>query len=332
MEQSYSILRSVDIFSNLTDEELSVVRSCMEERVFHSVETLFNEGDPGDELFVVLNGAVSISVRLADGEELSISEAGTGSFFGEMSIFEHAPRSATCRTKGESTLLCLKGSDFFTLIDTHPSIAVKIMYRMLQITTDRLKKTGNFLSDMVQWGAEARKRAVTDDFTGLFNRRFFDTAIEDKFREAAVNGLPLSLAMVDLDHFGSLNKEHGEQVCNSIILAAVGVFRTVFGERNILVRYGGDEFSFILSGMASAEAKEKCSTVCSLIRELTVLDDLCTDTEHGLPRKMVTASIGIASYPEHAQSVKELLEKSDAALYRAKEEGRDRAVAYKNLH
>jgi len=147
-----------------------------------------------------------------------------------------------------------------------------------------------------------------------------------------VNGLPLSLAMVDLDHFGSLNKEHGEQVCNSIILAAVGVFRTVFGERNILVRYGGDEFSFILSGMASAEAKEKCSTVCSLIRELTVLDDLCTDTEHGLPRKMVTASIGIASYPEHAQSVKELLEKSDAALYRAKEEGRDRAVAYKNLH
>ena len=112
-----------------------------------------------------------------------------------MSIFDNSPRSATCRTKEKSSLLSLKGPDFFALMETHPEIAVKTMYRMLNITTERLKNTGNFLSDMVQWGAEARKRAVTDDFTGLFNRRFFDSTIEDKFTEASLNRKPLSVAM-----------------------------------------------------------------------------------------------------------------------------------------
>jgi len=327
MKQSLDILRSVDIFSALDEEELSAVRSTMQERRFAASESLFNEGDPGDEFFVVLSGSVSVLVKLPDGQELVISEAGAGNFFGEMSIFDHAPRSATCRTREESTLLSLKGSDFFRLLETHPDIAVKIMYRMLRITSERLKKTGNFLSDMVQWGAEARKRAVTDDFTGLFNRRFFDGAIEDKFREASMNRLPLSVAMVDLDHFGGLNKEFGEQVGNSVILAAAGVFREVFSEKDILVRYGGDEFTFILCGSASGEALEKCSKTCSLLRELTILDELCA-ARGGAARK-VTASIGIASFPEHAQTMKGLLEKADLALYGAKEEGRDRAVCFR---
>ena len=58
-----------------------------------------------------------------------------------------------------------------------PTIAIKIMYKMLHTTTGRLQTTGAFLSDMVKWGEAARIRAVTDDFTGLYNRRFFDDAI-----------------------------------------------------------------------------------------------------------------------------------------------------------
>ena len=118
-------------------------------------------------------GRIAIEVQLSDGKKLEISEIQSGNFFGEMSIFEDAPRSATCTTK-ETELSSTASINpiSFKLMETHPRIAAKMMYRMLNITASRLKNTDNFLSDMVQWGETARRRAVTDDFTGLYNRRF----------------------------------------------------------------------------------------------------------------------------------------------------------------
>ncbi len=313
-------LRSIDMFADLDDPELAVLGSSMRSIEIEAGSVLFREGDKGDELFVVKEGAVSISVKLPDEQELVISEIQEGNFFGEMSIFEGAPRSATCRTKMKSTLFGLKSGDFYELIRSHPRTASKIMYRMLAITVERLRNTGNFLTDMVQWGEDARKRAVTDDFTGLFNRRFLDDALEERFREAKMKGSSLCLAMVDLDHFGSLNKEYGEQVGNAVILEAVSVFKTVFGTKDILIRYGGDEFTFVLPETTSSEALEKCETVCSGLRKLSILEPF------GGTIRRVTSSIGVAAYPEHARTVKELLEKADGALYKAKESGRDRAM------
>lgn len=318
-QKEKSFLKDIEIFSNLQEEELALVESILEKRTAQAGEVLFREGDPGKEMFIVKEGVVPIIVTLSDGEELTISRIEGGNFFGEMSIFEQAPRSATCRCESKSVLYSLKDRAFFNLMDSHPETATKILYRMLNITAERLQNTGNFLTDMVKWGEDARKRAVTDQFTGLFNRRYLDSTLEEQVREAIMRKTMFSLAMIDLDHFGDLNKEYGEQVGNDVILAAVEVFKNEFDDDDILGRYGGDEFTCIFPGQSGKEALKKCTAVCASLRKHPILE------EYKGSMKKITSSIGVAEYPHHGKSVKEIQEAADSALYRAKEAGRDRA-------
>ena len=315
-------LQSIDIFSELTGDEFSIVRSKMKQKEYRKGETLFHQNDEGTKLYIVEQGRIAIEVQLSDGKKLEISEIQSGNFFGEMSIFEDAPRSATCTTKETSILYSLHKSDFFRLMETHPRIAAKMMYRMLNITASRLKNTDNFLSDMVQWGETARRRAVTDDFTGLYNRRFLEGALEEQFSRAKMEKQQLSIAMVDLDHFGELNNECGEQIGDKILLSAVEVFRSVCDPADILVRYGGDEFTFIMPGKNGNSSKAICDTICAKLGSLDLLRGF-----QG-PMKTITSSIGIAVYPDHGTTEKAIMEKADAALYQAKEKGRNRAVLF----
>ena len=315
-----SSLKRIEIFSELTGREFAVVRSILKQKEYRQGEIIFHQNDAGNELYIVDRGRIAIEVQLPDGQKLEISEIESGNFFGEMSIFEDAPRSATCTTKEDSSLFSLDKTDFFNCMEKHPRIAAKMMYRMLNITASRLKNTDNFLSDMVQWGETARRRSVTDDFTGLYNRRFLDDALEEQLSRAKMDKNPVAVAMVDLDHFGTLNKEYGEQTGDKIIHSAVEVFRSVCNSKDILIRYGGDEFTFIMPGRSGVNSKYVCDTICT---QLTKLDLL---SQRNGSMKKITSSIGIAVYPDHGKTEKTILDKADAALYRAKEEGRNRAV------
>ena len=319
--ESSGFLKDVDIFSDLTRRELSILTASLASRQIAAGTTLFAEGDEGEELFIVESGLLGIHVSLPDGGSMEITEFGRGEFFGEMSIFQNEPRSAGCVAKEESRLLCLTAADFFALADDHPETAIKIMRCMLTVTTNRLRNTNRFLNGMVRFGEEARRRAITDEFTGLYNRGFFDNGLERRAADARVQGHPVSLAMADLDGFGALNARYGEELCNRLISEAAGVFKRVFGPTDILTRYGGDEFAFILPGRDSGEAQGLCDLVC---REICAIG-ICDDTGETIG---FSSSIGIATIPEHARNGAELLKKADAALYAAKEAGRSRTACY----
>ncbi len=308
---------SIGIFSSLEPDELELVRSSMRTRECKAGETLFVEGSAGDELFVVRKGSVGIFLALGDGKELPISQVASGGFFGEMSLIERAPRSATCKALEDSTLLSLHAADFDKLMLERPAIAARVMQSMLSIAAGRLFATGSFLSQMVQWGESARKRAVTDEATGLFNRRFFDDSAQALFDRAGLDGGTFSVAMFDLDRFGALNKEHGLAFGDEAIVAAAGAFRRVFREKDVLVRYGGDEFTFLLPDTGTDEAVALCSKVCEEIRALRFPSK---------PGLSLTASLGVATYPDHARSLDSLVRAADRALYFAKEAGRNRAL------
>jgi diguanylate cyclase (GGDEF)-like protein len=322
MKTTAEILKGIEIFSSLEIDELNIFAGHMKRITATKGDVLFREGDAGTKMYIVLEGKAGVTVKLPDGGDLEIAEIGQGSFVGEMSIFEPVPRSATCVMKEDSVLLSLHGDDFFSLLDKNPGIAIRVMHRMLTIISLRLKNTGAFLSDMVQWGETARKRAITDEFTGLYNRRFLDEVIEDRFKEAASNGRELSLVMVDLDHFGVLNREYGQETGDNIIKSAAGVFLKVYRPEHILSRYGGDEFTFVLTDTGPDAALIYCEEV---VKELRAMGHL--KQKQGSIRQ-TTASIGIAAYPQHADDLKELMERADKALYKAKEQGRDRAVVF----
>ena len=156
-------LRRVDILSTLSDDELQIIRDHLDEVKCVPDDAVFHQGDEGHALYIVREGNVSIRVRAPEGVDVDVAELGPGDFFGEMAIFEDAPRSATCVMSDGGHLFRLQKDDFFTLMAEHPSTANKTLYRMIGIATDRVYRTSAFLSDLVQWGEGARRRAITDD-------------------------------------------------------------------------------------------------------------------------------------------------------------------------
>ncbi len=313
-------LQKVDVFSLLTSEEIDKIVDYLKYIEIGKGEKLFKEGDKGNELYIVKSGRAVISIRLSDGKEREIAEFKSGDFFGEMSIFESAPRSATCCIKEKSCLLTMQEGGFFQLIKHFPDIAIKIMYRMLNITTQRLRNTGEFLTDMVLWGEKARKRSITDELTGVYNRRFLDNALEDCVGASRNTGKPVSLIMVDLDWFREINELYSHETGDQIILGVVEVFKKYLRESDIIARYGGDEFTVILPETGIDEARIIADKICDEVGKLNILESL-----EG-PINNVTTSQGIAAFPETAKDLKTLREKADRALYRAKEEGRNRVV------
>ncbi len=320
IEESVEFLSSIEIFSLLTPGEIGRTKGLFTQRTIHKGDVLFREGDPGNELFIVKSGKVTSSIRLPDGSEREIAVFTAGNFFGEMSIFENAPRSATCSATEASELLGLHEREFYRMIEEYPDVATKIMFRMLNITTQRLRDTGEFLSDMVHWGEAARRRAITDELTGAYNRRFLDDALEREFERAKSSGFPFSMAMVDLDLFREINDRHGHEIGDRCIVEAVAVFNRILRESDIIARFGGDEFALLLPGVGCDEA------VGLADRTRAEIEGLDLFVSHGEPRRRLTVSIGIATFPDHAGDLTGLKDAADRALYQAKEDGRNRVV------
>jgi diguanylate cyclase (GGDEF)-like protein len=193
------------------------------------------------------------------------------------------------------------------------------MNEMLSIIVERLMAIGAFVTQMVQWGSESHKRAITDEATGLFNRRYLEESFDGLLNRAKAERSSLTFAMFDMDRFGELNTKYGQEFCDRIIVASVQLFRDTFDQEDILVRYGGDEFIFIFPGADYESAQSKCDSLCRAVREMRF-------QEHEELR--LTCSIGFATFPDHASTVDELKERADKALYQAKQDGRDRTIGF----
>lgn len=167
---------------------------------------------------------------------------------------------------------------------------------------------------------EALKNQSTKDaLTGLLNRRGLEESLEREIRRAARADQPVGVVMFDLDHFKAFNDTYGHEAGDSV-LRELGAFvlRSVRAE-DIPCRFGGEEFVLILPSATAEGAQSRAERLRSKVREITVL-------HQGKSMGMVTISAGVAAFPAHGMSVKEVLAAADAALYRAKKDGRDRVV------
>ncbi len=315
-----AVLEKAAIFSLLERRELGELAEHLATVTLHDGEILFLEGDEGNDLYIVKNGKVSVGIRLPDGTDHEITRFSAGDFFGDMSIFDNAPRSATCRAVEETSLYSLSKAAFSDIIRDHPRIALKLMYRMLNVTTQRLRNTSELVSDMVIWGESARKRAVTDELTGVYNRRFLEDSLGNYMAEAREKGEALSLIIVDLDYFRRINERYGNAKGDEAIREATRLFTRFLRQRDVVARYGGDEFMILLPGAVSTEAMAVASAICAEVSTLSIAAGADGATIG------VTVSMGIASYPQHAGDLPSLRSAADAALYRAKEGGRNRVL------
>ena len=162
--------------------------------------------------------------------------------------------------------------------------------------------------------ARLEELSMTDSLTGLRNRRFFDMAFERDLAAARDAHHPLCLLMLDIDHFKQLNDIHGHAHGDSVLRQMGKLLPRLVRKRDRVCRYGGEEFAILLPATSAAEAFALGDRICSVIAARDW--DTCN----------VTVSIGVASSSEASGDSRALARLADAALYAAKDAGRNRAL------
>ena len=164
-----------------------------------------------------------------------------------------------------------------------------------------------------------RQQSIRDALTGLYNRRYMEETMERELSRAAREQKPVGILMFDIDHFKRFNDLEGHDAGDAL-LRELGAFlnKSIRGS-DIVCRYGGEEFLAVLPGASREQARERAEEVRLGVKELLVY-------HLGKPLAKCTISIGVAAYPEDETSAERLLKAADNALYRAKNEGRDRVV------
>jgi len=168
-----------------------------------------------------------------------------------------------------------------------------------------------------------RGQATTDARTGLANSRAFDEAVEEQLADRD-GRQPHAMLMLDLDHFKDFNDRHGHPAGDEALRVFADILRSCIRDEDLAARYGGEEFVVSLRGLSAAAAGE----VAERIRERT--ESTIIPLAPGLTAHL-TVSIGIAIAPEDGSRRNALLKRADEALYRAKQEGRNRVVQASSL-
>jgi len=177
---------------------------------------------------------------------------------------------------------------------------------------EQVKETTHILREQKE---ESEKKAIVDGLTGAFNRRYFETKLDEELLLAKRFRNKLSLIMFDIDHFKGINDTYGHRIGDVILQEVVEVVKGALTSVDFLCRYGGEEFAVIMPETDIEEAIDTAEKLRKTIEEHAFYggDTLIN----------VRISLGIAEYPMHALIKQGLIEKADRALYYAKQTGRN---------
>jgi diguanylate cyclase (GGDEF)-like protein len=196
-------------------------------------------------------------------------------------------------------------------------IAQLELRRHIQLHEKNQRMLKNYQDKLERMNALLQKQSVTDDVTGFNNTRFLHQYLDECMRPATSGADKLSLIFFDMDNFKQVVDEYGHMLGAKVLKEVSEVVYTYLDKEDHIVRYGGDEFIVILPGQGSKAALSKAELISKGVRST---DYLRQEKIH----LSVTASFGLASYPDDASNKKELLMAADQCLFQSKKEGKDR--------
>jgi diguanylate cyclase (GGDEF)-like protein len=213
------------------------------------------------------------------------------------------PMMAQGETLGMLNICCNQA----TLSTAQQQLAVTVSEHLsLALSNMRLRET-------------LRHQAIRDPLTGLYNRRYMEESLERELRRAVRHHTTLGVMMLDLDHFKRFNDTYSH-AAGDVLLRELGrVLQHYLRGEDIACRYGGEEFTLILVDAPLATVVQRANQIREAVKNLTV-------TYRGQSLGIATASCGVAMFPDHGLSGEQLVHAADTALYRAKDEGRDRVM------
>jgi diguanylate cyclase (GGDEF)-like protein len=277
-------------------------------REAHPGEVLLEPGKFNSFLYIVLQGQLDVHLTsLSDPSYLRLVD---GDCAGEMSMIDGREASAYVQVSVSSRLLVVPMETMWSLINASHALA----RNMLVTLSSRVRFGNDAVKLSFHRQSEFESLAYVDGLTGLHNRRWLDQAFRRQVERGLRDERPLSILMLDIDHFKRYNDTYGHLAGDRALRAVALVLTDNLRPGDLLARYGGEEFSVLLPDTEAAQAcaiAERLRHAVSLPRPDESVDMPC-----------LSISIGETQLRRH-DSLDKILERADVALYRAKTDGRN---------
>ena len=215
------------------------------------------------------------------------------------------PLIAQGESLGILYLAARNGSD--TASESHQRLAATVADQLgLAVANLKLRET-------------LRNQSIRDPLTGLFNRRYLEETLERELRRAERSHGALGIVMLDLDRFKQFNDTFGHDIGDVLLREMGRLLQAAVRGGDVACRYGGEEFVLVLPDAEAEVTRQRAERIRDAVKHLFI-------SHHGQSVGSVSVSAGVAAFPAHGNTAESLVQAADAALYRAKAEGRDRVV------
>lgn len=291
-----------NVAANSIQQLLQEFRACELE----AGEILLSPFNRNQHLYLLLEG--ELKVYLGSLENHPVSTLQPGDCAGEISFIDNERPSAYVVATQRTQVLRLHRESLVKLFQQSP----EMMQNLLEMLCDRVRQGNRIILDSEQ-------NANVDTLTGCFNRRWLEHVYERESTRCAYNQQPLSMLMLDVDHFKAYNDHHGHLAGDYALCLVAHTLRKQLRPKDSLVRFGGEEFVILLPEIDTDESRPIGERLRSSLEQVSNF----YSPVGILPG--VTVSIGLAQM-QPKDSLESLIARADAALYKAKQQGRNRLV------
>lgn len=310
-------LADLQLFADVRDPGVAALVGPCQVVQLATDEVIRHQPDEAMRMYIVLSGALCARTGVDDEHPRAMQEVRIlpGESIGELSVLDDAPHFSMLIALQESALLIIEADTLWRLIDESNGVARNLLRQL----SFRLRTTSAQLRKREKLGEFYRQLSMVDSLTGLHNRAWLDGRLPEMIAEAHLQTRPLSIIMIDLDHFKRFNDTHGHAGGDNALRAAAHVLIAALRPSDFAVRFGGEEMTVILPGTDDAGCMLVAQRLCERMRETIVFPDM------RMPLPQLTASFGVATL-QAEQDAEVLLAHADAALYRAKKAGRNQVA------
>ncbi|MCP4577323.1 MAG: GGDEF domain-containing protein [Deltaproteobacteria bacterium] len=310
MKISIDDLKEIDLFRDIEFKTIPPELATAQINEFSPGDVILSPENENRSIYFLLSGQLGIHLESPDSQMLRTIEA--GDCVGELSLIEDINPSAYVLAKKPSHLLQLSNETLWEMVYTDGRIAKNL----LSIITKRLLLNTKLILQEKTQSKKLEQFAMVDGLTGLYNRRWFDKAMNRHLNRYEYSRETFTLCMVDVDHFKHYNDDYGHQAGDVALSTLAKVLSESVRPTDFVARYGGEEFAVILPSTCVEDAEIVAKRLCKAVRMAKI------EMPDGTPLPSITISMGVAQMCSGYSSAN-LIEAADKQLYRAKEDGRD---------
>ena len=305
-----SLLEGLELFKGVYPDDIHELLQRCDRRDAAPGELLLSPGARNEHVFIVLSGSLNVHVGAPETPILATMES--GACVGEMSIIEDRDPSAYVIAAEDTHMLVIHQSVLWEMVDASHEFAKNL----LVVLSERVRSHNRVIADSYGEIQKFERHATTDALTGLANRHVMQETFPSEIASCIDGETSVAFIMIDVDEFKKFNDMFGHIAGDRVLSSVAKILRAQFRPNDLLVRYGGDEFAVLLPGV------DLDQTVVIAERVRAAVCGTTGDGSDSLVQIPIKISMGVAELQPQG-TIDSLIRDADAALYRAKNAGRN---------